>query len=207
MSDYTLPPANTLIVGMTGSGKSTFALRYLLNANAACRFIFDDLGRAAVRLGIRPCFTEHDCVTALATRWVVFNPHRMFPGDTKAAFRWFCSWVYHVSQGGPGKKLFLVDEVWQWQNNQDIPRELALVVQTGREENLELVCATQLPHKVNASVTGQSTELVCFRLQEPLALARVRELGGDAARVSELPLGKFVSVNRLSSGTLAGEVF
>ena len=43
---------------------------------------------------------------------------------------------------GVGKKLFLVDEVWQWQNNHEIPRELALCVQTGREENLELVTAT-----------------------------------------------------------------
>jgi len=41
---------------------------------------------------------------------------------------------------------------------------LSLAVQTGREENLELVTATQLPHKINASITGQSTELVCFRL-------------------------------------------
>jgi hypothetical protein len=207
MADYTLPPANTLIVGMTGSGKSTFAYRWLINAPAACRFIFDDLGRAAVRLNLRPCFTERECVTALDSRWVVFNPHRMFPGETKAAFRWFCQWVYHVAKGGPGKKLLLVDEVWQWQNNQEIPRELALVVQTGREENLELVCATQLPHKVNASVTGQSTELVCFRLSEPLALSRCRELGMPAEIVAALPLGKFVSLNRLSGATLAGEVF
>ena len=64
---------------------------------------------------------------------------------------------------------------WPWQNNQEIPRELALCVQTGREENLELVTATQLPHKVNASVTGQCTELVCFRLGEPLALSRIKD--------------------------------
>ena len=75
------------------------------------------------------------------------------------------------------------------------------------QENLELVCATQLPHKVNASVTGQATELVCFRLNEPLALNRVRELGADADVVKNLPLGEFVSYNRLDSGVLAGKVF
>ena len=47
----------------------------------------------------------------------------------------------------------------------------------GRAENLELMTATQLPHKGNASVTGQATEVVCFRLDEPLALSRIRELG------------------------------
>ena len=207
MSDFTLPPANTRIVGMTGSGKSTFALHYLRAANVACRFIFDDLGRAATRLGVTPAATAKQCEAALASRWVVFNPHRMFPGDIKNAFRWFCHWVYHVSRRGPGKKLLLVDEIWQWQDNNGIPKELSLCVQTGREENLELVCATQLPHKVNASVTGQSTELVCFRLNEPLALKRVADLGADAAAVAALPLGSFISYNRLSGGGEAGRVF
>ena len=207
MGDYTLPPANTLIVGMTGSGKSTFAYRYLVNAPAVNRFIFDDLGRAAVRLRLRPCYTSHDLEASLASRWTVFNPHRMFPGDTSSAFRFFCHWVYNCSRRGPGKKLFLADELWQWQSPQGIPKELAMVVQTGREENLELVCATQLPHKVHASITGQATELVCFRTDEPLALARIRELGLDANEVQQLPLGAFVALNRISRGRLGGSVF
>ena len=207
MADFTLPPAQTLIAGMTGSGKSTFAYRYLLNAPAACRFVFDDLGRAATRLGIPPVFTWEQCNEALARQWVIFNPHQVYPGNTKQAFRDFCTWVYNWARGGPGKKLFLVDEVWQWQNNLEIPRELALVVQTGREENLEFVSATQLPHKINASITGQSTELVCFRLGEPLALKRVGELGADIAEISALPLGHWVSYNRLTGGKTAGKVF
>ncbi len=194
---------------MTGSGKSTFGYRHLINTPAACRFIFDDLGRAAVRLRLRPCATASELEASLPTRWSIFNPHRMFPGDTKTAFRYFCEWVYNASRRGPGKKLFLVDEVWQWQDNMSIPKELALVVQTGREENIELVCATQLPHKVNAAITGQSTELVCFRLGEPLALARVRELGGDPDAVESLPMGSFISYNRLAGpeSQLAGKVF
>jgi hypothetical protein len=131
----------------------------------------------------------------------------MFPGDVKNAFRWFCQRVFNCAGRGPGKKLLLVDEVWQWQSNMDMPRKLALCVQTGREENLELVCCSQLPHKVNASITGQSTELVCFRLSEPLALNRVKELGADVEVVSKLPLGQFVGYNRLSGGSLAGRVF
>ncbi len=207
MGDHTLEPANTLIVGMTGSGKSTYAYRYLLNAPAACRFIFDDLGRAATRLKVRPVGTVKQCEDALASRWVIFNPHVMFPGATRDAFRWFCKWSYEVSKRGPGKKLLLVDEIWQWQNNLAIPQELALVCQTGREENLELVCCTQMPHKINSSITGQSTELVCFRTDERLALDAVRDLRGEVAKVENLPPGEWISYNRISRGVMTGKVF
>lgn len=207
MADFTLPPANTLIVGMTGSGKSTFALKYLQAANVAARFIFDDLGRAATRLNLRPSYTAKEIEAALPSRWVIFNPHRMFPGDTKNAFLWFCDWTYQASRRGPGKKLFLVDELWQWTSPNVIPRELAMVCQTGREEHLELVTATQLPHKVNASIIGQTTELVCFRTDERLALDCIRDLRAEADLVANLPLGRFIAYNRLTHGRLVGRMF
>lgn len=210
MADYTLPPANTLIVGMTGSGKTTFALRYLQHAPAACRFIFDDLGRAATRLGITPAYTAKECEAALSSRWVVFNPSRAFPGDYASAFRWFCHWCYLVSCRAPGKKFVHIDEVWQWQTNQGIPKELAMIAQTGREEHMELVLCTQMPHKVHASVTGQSTELVVFRLQEPLAVARAVELSSGKLtreRIETLPPGEWLAINRQTGGQLSGRVF
>ena len=81
------------------------------------------------------------------------------------------------------------------------------MAQTGRVENLEMLTATQLPHEIHASITGQSTELVCFRLDEALALDKVEELGADRAAVQSLPLGSFMAWNRLSRGRLAGKVF
>lgn len=208
MGDFRLEPANTLIVGMTGSGKTTFAIRMLLNyPNVVCRFIFDDLGRAAKRLNAIPAYTARQVEEALATGWVIFNPHRMFPGETKTAFCWFCDWVYNASCRGPGKKLLHVDEVWQWQDGRSIPKELAMCAQTGREEGIELVLATQLPHRVNDAITGQSTELVCFRLDEEKALDRIEELRADRTLVQELPLGSFISYNRLTRGTIRGKLF
>lgn len=81
------------------------------------------------------------------------------------------------------------------------------MAQTGRVENLELLTATQLPHKIHASITGQSTELICFRLDEPLALDKVDDLGADRAAVQSLPLGSFIAWNRISRARLAGKVF
>jgi DNA helicase HerA-like ATPase len=192
---------------MTGSGKTTFAILYLLNVSAACRFVFDDLGQVAARLKLPHASTAAELEAALATRWVIFNPHRMFPGDVEGAFRFFCQWAYDASRRGPGKKILLVDELWKFCSPNSIPKELAVVAQTGRVENLELVTATQLPHKIHASITGQSTELVCFRLDEALALDKVEELGADRAAVQSLPLGSFVAWNRISRGRLDGRVF
>jgi len=49
--------------------------------------------------------------------------------------------------------------------------------------------------------------LVCFRLTEPLALNRAAELGADRATVAALPLGSFVSWNRLTGAAVTGTVF
>ena len=193
---------------MTGSGKTTFSIRYLLNVPAACRFVFDDLGQYKSRLPqIHHASTAAQLEAALATRWVLFNPHVMFPGASADAFRYFCDWSLNAARRGPGKKVFVADEIWQYQSAHQIPRELAALAQVGRSENLELMSGTQLPHRLNSSITGQSTELVCFRLDEPLALDKIEELGIRPAEVSALPLGSFISVNRLSRGTLRGKLF
>ena len=206
MTDF-IEPANTLIVGMTGSGKTTLAIRYLLNIVPACRFLFDEGGRWSRRLPIRPCYTENECLAALATRWVLFNPARAFPDDYAAAFDWFCQFVYHCSTRGPGPKILAVSELWQWANERTMPRNFRLCTQAGREYGIQLLLDTQEPHRVNSSVIGQTTELICFRLQEPKAWDCIRELGADVEAVNNLPLGSFIGLNRISRGRLAGKLF
>lgn len=201
---------HTLIVGMTRSGKTTFTLRYLLNCLCAGRFIFDDMPGEksfAHKLGLPPCYTEAQLEAALATRWVIFNPRRLFPDDYAAAFDWFCAWVFKVAQRGPGLKVLCVDELWRWADARSIPRGLRLCTQAGLEYGIQLVTATQEPHRVNSSIVGQAGELVCFRLQEPKAWQCIADLGADVEAVKRLPLGSFISYHRLSGGQLAGKVF
>jgi hypothetical protein len=216
VSDHTLELDSTLVLGMSGSGKTTFAVIYNLNAPAACHFFFDDLGRFATRLRylkledgsyLRPCYTANELEAAVSSRWVVFNPHRMFPGNPKAAFKFFCKWVYDVCKRGAGKKFVTVDEIWQYCTADSIPLELALISQTGREEHIELVTCTQRPELVNASITGQCTELVCFRLDEPDALRAARGLGMDREAVKNLPLGHYLARNRLTGKQFRGALW
>ena len=206
-NDFTLAPSNLLVVGMIGSGKTTFVNLYQLNTRPACRFIFDDLDRTWPRLKLRPCYTLPQLEASVPSRWSVFNPGRMFPGKTKDGLRWWCGWVYSVSQRGPGKKFVCVPEIWRWLTDDAIPQELALLTQAGRELDVETVFDTQRPELVNPSITGAATELVCFKLLSPEALREVGKLGADRERIAALPLGSFVSYNRLTGGELAGKVF
>jgi len=207
MSDYTLAPQSDTILGMTGSGKTTFAFRVMLNTPASARFIFDDLGQASNRLRIPLCGTFKELEASLASRWSLFNPHIEYPGETKRAFKDWCKWVFNTSRRGNGKKLVFIDEAWRWQDRDEIPVEFAMLSQMGRAENIRLLTATQEPHRMNSSILGSATEMICFRLQESVELAKVRGLGGNAAEVAKLPLGSFISYNRLKGTARRGRIF
>lgn len=206
--DYSNPARITLIVGQGSSGKTTFALRYLLNGNFACRFIFDDRGQAADRLRLTPAGTAKQCDEALATRWVCFNPHVMFPGDKlKAGFRWFCKWAFECCQGGPGQKVLFVDELWQWCDGLSIPGELENNARTGRVHGLELLTATHSPRDYHRDLRRLVTEWVVFNTVEPADLDAVRPYFSNVDKCAQLPRGSFIAYNRESGVELPGRVF
>ena len=229
MPDYSLEPQNTLVTGMTGSGKTTFIIRLILNAlavqrcnptPAACVFIFDDEVRTSPRLGINAITTEHGFESAMSRRVVAFNPVTMFtPNESdrdlfatkRRAFRWFCTKVYEVCQWGPGQKIISIPEIWRFCTPDSIPMEFARLMQMGRELNTHVICDTQHPERVNQSVLGASTELVCFKLLGPEsdALRAIGKLGADAAIIGamDFPKGRFIAYNRLTGGKVSGKMF
>lgn len=216
MADYSLPPCITLVFGRSGSGKSTFAFRYLLNratvqpandAPSACTFIFDWKLEASQRLGLPVSGTLSQCQAALGSRWVCFNPAVMFAERQRDAFRWFCAWVFEVSKNGAGKKVLFADELWRFVDAQRLPVELERIARMGRSENLELLTATQHPRDYHRDLRAEVTEWVCFSMNEPGELDAVRPYFRGVDRVADLPRGQFIAYNRESGAELAGKVF
>lgn len=209
MPDYSIPRRITLIFGAGSTGKTTFALLYLLNAQGvACRFIFDDSGQVANRLKLRWSGTARECEDALPTGWVCFNPHVMFPGaKLPDAFRWFSQWVMQASTRGPGKKILFADELWQWCDARTVPEELEYVIRTGRVENLEFLSCTHRPREYHVLIRSQATEFVAFNTVEPAELDAIRPYWAGVDEAATLPRGQFIAINRETGGKIRGRLF
>lgn len=197
----------TLLAGVSGSGKTTFALKALVNGPYTARFIFDPEGEYVARLKLRPAATTEACENALATRWVIYDPGLQWPGRYDEAFAWFCGYALEACARGPGRKILMVDEVWRWCDPHRIPTELATCIQTGRRYGLDVMFATQRPNRLNEAVTNEVTELVCFRLQGGNALRVVSEMGVSESEVNSLAPGSYLARNLVTGGELRGRVF
>lgn len=198
----------TLAAGMSRMGKTTFLLKYLVaDRGLGVRFVFDPLGLMAAAMGLICAETADECEAAVADGFVCFDSSTLFPGNARAGMEWFARWSYERAQRIGGRKVLLVDEVWKYQTSQTVPQPLAEWIQDGAKWGCECLFAIQAPNKLNSAITGQITELVCFRLQERNALDAIEALGHDRAEVSRLAQGQFVSLNCLTGGKLRGRVF
>ena len=211
MIDYGATRAVTLVAGSSGTGKTTFALRYLVNdRKLAWRALWDADGQLASRLGLPAAGTAEDLAASIEDGWTIYDPNVLFPGRHAEAFAWFCGWVWQMAATIQGPKVLLVDEVWRYCTNVSIPQSLAECIQTGRVRQLSCMFATQRPNRLNEAITNEVTECVAFRLQGPNALARVQELGVPPAEVAGLVPGQWVSVGcqtgKRASGRLWGSV-
>ncbi|HVV00276.1 MAG TPA: hypothetical protein VHH88_02870 [Verrucomicrobiae bacterium] len=197
--------ALTIVAGVSGSGKSTFALRYLLNAKLDARFVFDLGGEYASRLRMQAAKEPYDLAIALARGWVLFDPEVLFPGQIENGFAFFAEWAFTVSQTFPGRKLFIVDEAYRYQTTNGLPAELACCVFDGRKRGLDVMFNIQAPNKLNNTILNECTEFVSFRLQSGRATEIAGERGFNPEELTRLPDLHFISRSS-SGGELRGRI-
>lgn len=200
----------TLCTGGSGTGKTTFALRYLVaDKKLNWRAIFDPEGEYQQRLKL-PAVDSKDSADWQASAesgFIIFDPHACFPGQMEAAFDWFCEAVFYLATNSPGRKLMLTDEAWKYQTANKVSQPLRNCIQTGRRRGLEMFFASQQPNRLNEVITNETTELVCFRLQGINALQRVESLGANPSEVSNLKPGQYISLNTVSGRALQGNLW
>jgi hypothetical protein len=189
------------VFGGSGTGKTTYALKFVANAPARCVFLFDAEGEFSDRLNVQPARTVFELDAAVSTGWVCFDPHNMFPGDLERALSFFCTLAMAYSKRLPGRKFFVVDELGQYVAGSSIPPQLKLLVQSGRRCGLDGVFIGQQPNEIHNTVRCQLTEVVCFQLTDDCALEFPKKFGFNPESIRAL--GPFEYIARNNRGGLS----
>jgi hypothetical protein len=149
-----------------------------------------------------------DLEIAIRRGWCLFDPSEIYGGDTEAGLAFFCDVALNFSAALPGRKPFVVDEVWRHCSPRGLPPELLAVVKTGRKAGLQSVFITQKPRELNETLLAEGMEFVCFRLQGLNSLGRLDDYGMPGReQLPTLPRGQLIAWNKLSGGTRAGSCF
>lgn len=197
-----------LVCGNSGTGKTTFSLRYLVGTDAARVFVFDHEGEIWQRLGVRPALTFEELKTSLLEdRIVIFDPAVEFPGDKPGAFAYFCELCFQLSQTFAGRKLLVTDEIQKFTDTDNVDASFATVLETGRRAELDLLAITRAPNLLHNRVRNELTEVVSFRLIDPRAGEFLRVVGLDLEQVRQLPRGHYLARDLDTGVVSAGRVF
>lgn len=198
----------TLCCGASGSGKTSFSIRYVLNReNVTARFFFDWRHEYSQRLKLPLARTAYELESQLQTGWVLYDPTHCFPGRSEDGFKFFCDWIYSVSSDLEGRKVVVVDELQRFCSSHSIPGELQLIVETGRSHGIEMFINAQRPNGLPEVVTGQLTELVVFATPAPNALEWFEKNARfDPEEIRRLPKLHFIARNLESWSELRGNV-
>lgn len=182
-------------------------VRYFLNADVDCFFIFDPAHEYEERLLTRAARTQAECDQASLDGFCVFDPSEMFPGQPMAAFEWFVAYVWARSEQLTGDKILFVDEIWKYCSPQKIPLELTTIAVEGRKRGVGLFVCAQRPNKINEAILNELTELICFRLRGKRALEFLPDYSDlDPEEVSRLPVLHFVAENSENGAVLRGQI-
>jgi hypothetical protein len=192
-------PFKLLVTGRSGTGKTTYWSRYVTGARAQVKFIFDHQGEFQARFKSRAATTPAELAAAVPTGWCVYDPARMFPGRIPEAFGFFCAFAFEASRRIRGRKLFACDELQALIGTAAMPPELALVLETGRREELDAAMISQQPNLVHNRVRNQVTEVAAFAQTDQNAVGWLEAAGFQAHQVRALRPGECI-VRNLGSG-------
>jgi hypothetical protein len=200
-----------LIVGMSGSGKSTYQTRYVLNTKKKFHhtFIFDHKLEFQERCRIPASFSTEEILERIKKneRFISYHGSQEFPGDSEGAFQFFSRWVFEISSVLQRKCLFVTDEVNRFTSSYDMGDNFKLLIEDGRLQGLDFCGTTHAGNQISNRLKLQITEIVALRTQEKIPLDFLEEAGFDREEVFSLKTGEFITLNRDKHLFVRGKLF
>jgi DNA helicase HerA-like ATPase len=196
----------TLVCGASGTGKTTFALRYAEACDAEHVMGFDPDLELSERFGVRPARTACELDVASRRGLSMFDPAALFPGETVRAFGFWADYCFQMGERLQGRKLIFVDELQNYAPSSSIPKGLAQILETGRRRDMEAILLTNRPNAIHPVVWQQCTEVVAFNCPGHTARERLTEQGFDPDEVAALPPLHWISRNTTGPGEARGKL-
>lgn len=183
-----------LVVGQSGTGKTTYARRLVRAALAAGRTVqvwtddrrdWAELELPVLRVAGGDAGRDFAALTGSWVLEVADVTSREHPRlmEAMAAGVW-----------QRGRMLLVLDEAHRWFPRYRAASSLERIVTGGRHRGIDWVMVTQHPVYVHLLVEREAEWLVSFRLTEWNDLERVRRLGLDSRRIARLPNFRAVGV-------------
>ena len=190
-------PTKTLIVGASGTGKTTLLIRRIATAAAANVFCSDQEGELSYRLGVTTADPLDLEAEADASRVMILDPADT-PLPNAECFEGFCQWVFQRAQRTPGRKILVVDELQRitTTNAGGMCQAFVDILERGRRAGLDVLVGSQAPNLLNNRLRAQVTEVCAFRIIDGRAADWLDPLLHDAAaRLLALPRGAYIRRN------------
>lgn len=183
------------IFGGSGSGKTTYARKFITGAPATAVFVFDPELEFAHAFGLPSLDNPAEIDAAVPTGWLCYDPQTMCPGNNAAGLDFWCRYVYARCATLPGRKFIVIDELGRYTNGNDVPDSLKVIVQAGRRVGLDGVFIAQQPNELHNTVRCQLSEVCCFQLTDDTALEFPKKFGFDVEAVRTLEPYRFIVRN------------
>lgn len=209
-------PVKILIGGKSGSGKTTYLIRYVRNSSFRRYFIFDHKSEFENRMGIEPCYEIEEAGKKLAAgeKHISYHYSDEYPGDVETAFQMFCEWSYEVckamEQSGDGKagnSLFVCDEVNRFTTPSELGFGFKQLVEDGRLQGLDLVATSHAANQISNRLRLQLSEIVALKTSDERPLAFLEDSGFDPEEVSRLNRGAYIVKNMDTEVFTRGKLF
>lgn len=200
------------IVGQSGTGKTTAAIRYILGSHHARIAVADHEGEFAHRLNVPLNLSWETFYDALQVQRICcFDITEISPGFSNETFDLFCQSVLELNKDVFEPKgmetLLVIDEVQKYTTSHKVPEHFKACLETGRKWNLDTLSLSQRPNGIHGDIREQFTEVFIFRMNDPLSHEFGEYFGIAGADQSALKDGEFIHLNRKTGTRRAGSLW